>query len=195
MTDTDLQAVRERCKKATEKGWFVDNAWRKEFTSRVVVSFFEGADYEVCNLYSLNEEDAEADAQFIAHARDDIPELLTALDDAKAECERRLKEVRVEYRDAANKVTREVLQLRAEVAEWKKKHTIVVGSLNLCSDENERLREALKQQRKAVAKLRDEMQLCRKDLPRDNVLWTARIGVCDAILDLAAFNRPNSMSP
>lgn len=132
-----------------------------------------------------------------------VDNLLTVLDDAKAE-NKRLKEKNFEWSERFNRhwdatlrgvelwrnghPDRELIlpdcakhtewlirqtadvaehaQLRADLAEWKEKHTIIAGSLNVCSDENEKLEE-----RRAAA----ERTIKRRNAELDVVYQRARV--------------------
>ena len=78
MTSSDRDAIRQRCERATKGPWTV-----------VVreISSDPNEDHERFVQFGDPEEDSslpkEADAEFIAHAREDIPTLLDALEQAE----------------------------------------------------------------------------------------------------------------
>ena len=89
MTDLDLAAIRARAEAATKGPWEVcafDSGHSKFEMSVSVIT--ESAGDRICDMDGLgrtwNEIDARddgmADAEFIAHAREDIPALLAELD-------------------------------------------------------------------------------------------------------------------
>jgi hypothetical protein len=76
----DTKAIRERAERATAAPWEHGELWRDEVE-------ITGAIGEVAILRSMNQAQSavdgmHADAQFIAHAREDIPALLDALEAA-----------------------------------------------------------------------------------------------------------------
>jgi len=113
MSDLDLEAIRQRCERATEGPWAIESCGEKGDGSDVVGVVF-GPDDEACEHpllgdlpacddegepidYYRDEVVAEfyhgnrrphADARFVAHARSDVPALLAEVTRLRAENER-----------------------------------------------------------------------------------------------------------
>lgn len=96
MTREELAAIRERAEKSTPGPWVRRGQW--------IVGGDKGWDEVLapddveCGLYCYGGtsriELSEEDADFIAHAREDIPALLTHIDELEAELSRVLSEMR-----------------------------------------------------------------------------------------------------
>jgi hypothetical protein len=69
MTDEELKVIRERCEKATPGPWRADGRY---------IETIEGAEEEMA-IYDEGGHD-ELDAEFIAHAREDVPRLLEEIE-------------------------------------------------------------------------------------------------------------------
>lgn len=83
ITESELKAMRERCERATEGDPLRTGAlW--------MAREFGGRRYQVCtrDLRHVAFVDLWDDADFIAHARTDMPRLLDEVDLLRAECER-----------------------------------------------------------------------------------------------------------
>lgn len=81
-----LQAIRERCRKATPGPWEVEQNEVRAPGCRCL-SCYE----PVCGEWVVSANDdmtAGADAEFIAHAREDMPRLLDAVEVVLLACER-----------------------------------------------------------------------------------------------------------
>jgi len=76
LTPEELAAIRERAEKATPGPWRVK-------VDRGIFDMFDVMNSRDITIYNI-----ESDARFAAHAREDIPRLLGALDAAYAEIER-----------------------------------------------------------------------------------------------------------
>lgn len=84
LTDTRLAEIEERCRRAQTGPWTVD--WGEEIGSNWVVATGPAYDQTTIGTYAVctdsircsdtNAADGEDDAEFIAHARSDIPALL-----------------------------------------------------------------------------------------------------------------------
>lgn len=73
MTDEDIKAIRERLVKATSGPWeFDQHGWLQSSSQTVISASHDG------NFISNIDID-KSDAEFIAHARQDIPKLLETL--------------------------------------------------------------------------------------------------------------------
>jgi hypothetical protein len=73
-----LDRIRERCEKATEGPWETD----ERYPARVYCDDVVGSCVADCNMshaLNLTSDDFKANADFIAHAREDVPYLLAAL--------------------------------------------------------------------------------------------------------------------
>ncbi|WP_197261646.1 ead/Ea22-like family protein [Brevibacillus laterosporus] len=86
----EIEAIRERAEKATSGPWWTSGGC--EVTSQV-------DDSHVCDT-TLSKGDYVSDAEFIAHAREDIPKLLAEIERLQTNW-KRLKEYVDEYRDKA----------------------------------------------------------------------------------------------
>ncbi|MBR8661186.1 ead/Ea22-like family protein [Brevibacillus sp. NL20B1] len=86
LTPEELAAIRERAEKATPGPWRWSNA--KVLNGKY--DFVPQGSYLADTLIMFGDtyENGEHDAEFIAHAREDIPRLLDALEAAYAEIER-----------------------------------------------------------------------------------------------------------
>ena len=100
MTDLDLDAIEARADAATDGPWVVKHepAWEADNVQHpdvitVGAQMWEGDDepMTVCLVstdYEDDPVDVLLDAEFIAHARTDVPALVAALREARAEVER-----------------------------------------------------------------------------------------------------------
>ena len=78
MTDLDLAAIRQRVEKATEGPWNTGFDYEKNDPIVLAPGYIEHTiDYP---LTEVGLEHGKADAEFIAHAREDIPALLDEID-------------------------------------------------------------------------------------------------------------------
>ena len=94
MTNEDLNAIKERCEKATEGPWVEGRHWCKEDTrwpGYIIKGICEddfdadGPENEilemsVCDITAKKGEEGYFNAAFIAHARADIPALITEVE-------------------------------------------------------------------------------------------------------------------
>ena len=99
MTDLDLDAIEARADAATDGPWVVKHepAWEADNVQHpdvitVGAQMWEGDDepMTVCLVstdYEDDPVDVLLDAEFIAHARTDVPALVAALREARADCE------------------------------------------------------------------------------------------------------------
>lgn len=77
MTPEELKAIRERCEKATPGPW-IDDGYRIHLRNREGPVFFE---------HKHNENFGRSDGEFICRSREDIPALLTYIDELEAQLE------------------------------------------------------------------------------------------------------------
>lgn len=114
MTDR-LQQIRDRADKASrsahdgEARWTVGESWATGGEPMVL----DTSGYPVAAVGQGNQ--ATADAEFIAHARADVPWLLDALTASTEDAERRVEDVAAELRRALDSRDREIDRLRGEV--------------------------------------------------------------------------------
>ena len=86
MTDLDLAAIRQRVEKATEGPWNTGFDYEKNDPIVLAPGYIEHTiDY---TLTEGGLEHGKADAEFIAHAREDIPALLAEIDRLNATIQR-----------------------------------------------------------------------------------------------------------
>lgn len=86
----ELAAIRERCEKADTAPWRLwPDGWEEESGLRYITVLGGGTpdsidEHCIANVsnYGQGDEQCEADAEFIAHARTDVPFLLDALEEA-----------------------------------------------------------------------------------------------------------------
>lgn len=91
MTSSDRDAIRQRCERATKGEWFAHHVFGVHTVSTWRSPSTDNAAKNVCGPL------ADADAEFIAHAREDIPRLLEAL--ATAEQQRAWQPIETAPRD------------------------------------------------------------------------------------------------
>lgn len=92
LTDTELQAMRERCAKATAGPWIIKWYWGDETKAKA-----ENSTYPVLSIGVEGSWEAVAhgwmmkvdNATLIAHARDDLPRLITEVERLRAELARK----------------------------------------------------------------------------------------------------------
>lgn len=82
LTDEELTAIRERCEKATSGPWELEGS---AVISEHAESYcWNGASNDVCLLNDggeyISNTNSESDADFIAHARDDVPRLFAEVE-------------------------------------------------------------------------------------------------------------------
>lgn len=95
MTTPDIEAIKKRTEAATEGPWkthLVDDTSIVTEDGTDVCTTCDSTQAEREDGYNVEYERMEADAQFIAHARSDIPALLSYIDTLKAEHEAELLE-------------------------------------------------------------------------------------------------------
>lgn len=122
MSEPDLEAIRARKDAATPGPWKRwDDGVDNEVSARIgsiVEAPGRTADGRVKRIASVTDwlggPQQRADAEFIAHARTDIPDLLEAVD--------RLRSMVMDAQTEAQMQAAEVERLRAENAEWEKLH-------------------------------------------------------------------------
>lgn len=83
MTDQELKDIAARCEKATEGTW--DHTLNEHKTSKVYLTIKEAG------FLPIAEVQVKQDADFIAHARTDIPALIEALKQEREKVESRDK--------------------------------------------------------------------------------------------------------
>ena len=97
MTNEQLAAIKARCEKATPGPWEVRSIEPEEFDAVSDDTFYIMADkWEVASITTYERviepdwqrDDDEADADFIAHAREDIPALLAEVERLRVALER-----------------------------------------------------------------------------------------------------------
>ena len=98
MTDLDLAAIRQRVEKATEGPWYTGFDYEKHDPTVIAPGYIEHTiDYP---LDEVGLENGKADAEFIAHAREDIPALLAEIERLNATIQRVRDIVNDKYLDA-----------------------------------------------------------------------------------------------
>ena len=103
MTDLDLAAIRERVEKATPGPWREDGPWWHDNDEATVVITVDVDRAAVCiqpPLHARRGLASDADMEFIAHAREDIPALLAEIDRLNATIQRVRDIVNDKYLDA-----------------------------------------------------------------------------------------------
>ena len=88
LTDADLRAIRERADKATPGPWVRNAAVMANGGLLVYISQAGHHQENVAWVSTVNSDRPGEDAAFIAHARDDIPALLTEVSRLRAEIEK-----------------------------------------------------------------------------------------------------------
>jgi hypothetical protein len=142
MTNEELQAIRERCEKATPGPWRTVGKKPGYEVEMIVAGDYadEGEPDLVVEVWASA--DNKADAEFIAHAREDVPKLLDEVKELR-EINDWLRKENAKLSNGLHEVCEEVSYLRAVLDEYKKCEEEYASDLCDAYAENKRLREAL----------------------------------------------------
>lgn len=85
MTAEELEAIRERCDKATPKPWVAVAEWQRT-TGPAAVVYVLRKIMAATHIITASDSMSANDADFIAHAREDVPALLDEVERLQAVC-------------------------------------------------------------------------------------------------------------
>lgn len=91
MSDLDLDSIKARCEAATEGPWHREHG---DYGCVSIGNFGWVVDGPNCPQYDEDTPQGHADAEFIAHARTDVPALVAEVERLRAEVERHMRMIR-----------------------------------------------------------------------------------------------------
>lgn len=164
MTPEQLRAIEERCSKATSEPWYVFEQDAVQYTRRFVMHK-ESVTLAQMNTPCLMYSNMEADAEFIAHARTDLPALV-----------QEVKRLRGE-RDHYEKQVTAAITERDSVEEWADKLAEASGEVGEHSSHNNPWLNGLEN----IEKLRADNARLREVLPKLDLEMSGLLGFASSL--------------